>query len=70
MFITKKNFRQIPLFEQLSIKEWAEQRRAITYLGYQYAERYRESHGIDGTEYLGFYSGGGGKKGRGKPSGR
>ena len=37
MFISFLDFQKIPLFEQESIRDFANQRSAIKFLGYQYS---------------------------------
>ena len=52
MFISFLDFQKIPLFEQESIRDFANQRSAIKFLGYQYSSKY----GIDPSEYQGYYT--------------
>lgn len=41
LYISTQNFGKIPLFEQNNIRDYARQRRAISYLAYQYCEKYQ-----------------------------
>lgn len=52
IFISLNDFHKIPLYEQTTVKEVAEKRQSIQFLGYQYSQKYR----IDPQEYASYYS--------------